>query len=286
MRMDMRARLLRRVRCSLGGVAAALAFALAASPASATTISNYRYTATDSVGYSFTDISSTGTRVLSNTDDTSSTQNIGFTFGFYGTNYTAVSISSNGILTFGGAANNAYANVNFTTTATSGNGPTIAGFYDDLDFRTSNDANADGVYIQTIGTTVGSRTFIVQWNKASHYPQAGVTFSGEVTFEVILYEGSNNFMLSYSDATWSGATGYDYGASATVGIRDTSGQTNGRRLQWSFNSASLSNSYSILFTPEPGTIALYGAGALGLAVAVRSRRRKRGKQAHGNVRAV
>ena len=272
-------------RC-LGGLAVAVVFALAATPAFATTISNWKYTATDQVAYTFTDISSTGTKVLSNTDDTSTTQNLGFTFNFYGANFTQASISSNGLLTFSATANNAYTNVNFTTTGTSVNAPTIAGFYDDLNFRTSNDATADGVYIQTIGSTVGSRIFVVQWNKASHYPQAGVTFTGEITYEVVLYEGSNNFLFSYSDATWSGATGYDYGASATVGIRDTSGQTNGRRLQWSFNTASLSNGYTILFTPEPGTFALFGAGAAGLAVAVRSRRKKRGKRVHGDTRAV
>jgi hypothetical protein len=285
MRIGMRARLVRCLRRGLRGLAATLPFALAASPAFATTITSGHYTADDSVSYSFTDISSTGTKVLSNTDDTSSTQNIGFTFKFYGTNYTSVSVSSNGILTFNGVTNNQFANNNFNTSATTGNGPTIAAFYDDLDFRTSNDASADGVYVQTIGTTVGSRTFIVQWNKAAHYPQTGVTFSGEITYEVVLYEGSNNFLFSYQDATWSGASGFDYGASATVGIRDTSGQTNGRRLQWSFNSGVLANNYAILFTaPEPGTFALFGAGAAGLAAAVRSRRKKRGASGDGDSR--
>ena len=289
MRVEVQARLVRLVRRGLGGLAAAVAFALAASPAFATSIVTAQYTADDSVAYAFTDISSTGTKVLSNTDDTSSTRNIGFTFRFYGTNYTSVSVSSNGILTFNGVTNNQFLNPNFTTTATSGNGPTIAAFYDDLDFRTSNDASADGVYVQTIGTTVGSRTFIVQWNKAAHYPVTGVTFSGEITYEVVLYEATNDFLFSYQDATWSGASGYDYGASATVGIRDTTGQTNGRRLQWSYNSGVLANSYAILFTtttPEPGTFALFGAGAAGLAAAVRRRRKNRGARADGDARQV
>lgn len=289
MATDVTFRLVSRLRRALGGIVAALALAVSASPAFATQIgpSINGYVATDSVTYNFVDISTTGTRVLSNTDDTSSTQNLGFTFKFFAANYTTVSVSSNGILTFNGITNNQWVNVNFNSTTTTNNGPTIAGFYDDLDFRTSNDANADGVYVQTIGSTVGSRTFVAQWNKAAHYPQAGVRFTGEVTFEIILSESSNSILFEYKDATWSGATGYDYGGSATVGIRDTSGQTNGRRLQWSFNSGVLANNYAILFhNPEPGTIALFGTGAAGLAAAVWSRRRKRRKDARGGVRTL
>ncbi len=263
---------------------AAVVVAGLAAPAFATTIGpNNRYIATDQVNYNFVDISSTGTRVLSNTDDTSSNQNIGFTFAFYGANFTQVSVSANGILTFG-ATNNTYTNTNLTTTGTTNNRPTIAVYWDDLDFRTSNDANADGVYVQTIGTTAGTRTFIIQWNRASHYPVSGVTFSGQVTFQAILFETSNSILMNYQDLTWS-ASGYDYGASATIGIRDTSGQTNGRRLQWSHNSGVLANNYAILFfTPEPGTVALYGFGVAGLFGAICARRRKRRETRRGDAR--
>jgi hypothetical protein len=273
-----------RATRSIARIVAAAFVAVLAAPAFATEIGpNNRYIATDQVTYSFTDISSTGTRVLSNTDDTSTNRNIGFTFAFYGANFTQVSVSSNGMLTFG-ATNNAYANTNLTTTGTTNNRPSIAVYWDDLDFRTSNDANADGVYVQTIGTTVGQRTFVIQWNQASHYPVNGVTFSGEVTFQAILYEGSNSILLNYQDLTWS-TSGYDYGASATVGIRDTSGQTNGRRLQWSYNSGVLANNYSILyFTPEPGTVALYGLGVVGLLAGICTRRRKRREAFRGDAR--
>ena len=260
-----------------GAAFAALALAVASAPAFATSIAAGRYLATDSVPYSFVDISSSGTRVLNNQDNANSTATIGFTFNFYGTGYTTVGVSSNGLLTFGGT-NTDHANSDFTSASVSGNKASIGVFWDDLDFKTSNDASADAVYLQTSGA-VGSRIFVIQWNRASHFPQSGVTFTGEVTFEAILYEGTGDILLQYNDVSWS-AAGYDNGASATVGIRDVSGNTNGRTLQWSFNTGALSNSYAILFTPEPGTLALYGLGTLGLGAIAWSRRKHRHTSPH------
>jgi len=51
-----------------------------------------------------------------------------------------------------------------------------------------------------------------------------------VTFEVILYEGTNNIKFQYRDVIFNDPT-LDYGNSATVGIREN--DTN--YLQYSYN---------------------------------------------------
>ena len=82
------------------------------------------------------------------------------------------------------------------------------------------------------------------------------------------------------DPTTVGSGLLDNGAVATVGIRNTSGQVNGERLQWSFNSSVIGDGTAIEFTtaatvPEPGTIALFGLGISGLCIGVLRRRRRR-----------
>ncbi len=172
--------------------------------------------------------------------------NIGFTFNFYGSNYTAVSFNVNGLMTFGGASI-AYANVDLTTTSPTDNLPSIAVLWDDWDTL---EVGTDGVYYRTTGTA-GSRQFIVQWNKLEAVNGDG---TNKVIFEARLFEGSNRILLSYfdtaiSDETTSPPDAARSGVGATVGIRDINGQTNNRNLQWSYNQAVITNGLNLLFTP-------------------------------------
>jgi hypothetical protein len=54
-----------------------------------------------------------------------------------------------------------------------------------------------------------------------------------VTFEAILSEGSNLIQFEYQDVDSGDLRAF--GASATVGIRDTSGDQNGNALVWDFD---------------------------------------------------
>ena len=234
---------------------------------------SFSYSASNTaLPFQFVDITGTGTKVLANDDDNSVFANIEFGFFFYGTSYTGLNISSNGLLTFGTPWIGAIPK-DFATTVAPVDTPMIAVLWDDWSTSKTKFAASDAVYYQTSGTP-GSRQFIVEWHNTFPNLPAGST---GLTFEVVLMEGSNNIQMQYLNVV--GGTGVppngcavagcngDRGSTAGVGIRDTSGQSNGRNLEWSFapGTAILSNGESILFaTPEPSTLSLLVLGALGL----------------------
>jgi len=166
--------------------------------------------------YNFEDISGSGTRILNGTNDSAVANiDLGFTLSFYGSTYTQIWLSSNGLSGFS-TAQTSGTNINLPT-STLNNVPLIAPLWDDWTFVP---ASADAVYYQTLGTTPTQR-FIAQWNNAC--PDASCT-GGTVTFEMKLFEYDNHIEFHYSDLTTSAAR--SNGGSATMGIRDTGGATN------------------------------------------------------------
>ncbi len=155
------------------------------------------------IPYSFTDISGTGTFVSLSDDQVSGAIPIGFTFNFYGVDYTEVYISSNGFITFspgmddgcctGGAIPNADGSDNL-----------IAGYWEDLNYPPGN------IHYQTMGAP-GSQRFIVQFTNNPHY-----SHGPQVTFQIILHEGTNYIELQYSNAPSDGGT-------HTIGIENSDG---------------------------------------------------------------
>jgi hypothetical protein len=201
----------------------------------------YGYTVNPTGAFAFTNISGTGVKVLNFDDDAAVTVNLGFSFSFYGTNYSTVSFSENGLMSFGGT-NIAYSNVNLTISVPGTNLPTMAVLWCDYDTAF---VGSDAVYYKTLGAA-GSRQFIVQWNQVELVPGAGVD---TVTFQARLFEGSNRILFSYLDVVVADDPTYSNGAYATVGIRGVDGQLNGRNLLWSHEQAAVTNGMHLLFVP-------------------------------------
>ena len=220
----------------------------------------YGCTATDAVPYVWEDISSTGTLTLHGTDMGSTSGQPGFSFDFYGTTYSEVHWSINGLVMFGGGSTD-WSNENLETSDGPGNRPAVAALWDDWD----SDAYGSGVYYETRGTP-GDRRFILQWHDLDHYSSS----PSNVTFQAILFEGTNHILCQYQDV-YAGNSLYDGGQSSTVGIRNANGHLTGECLQWSYKQDVIGAGQAIHYTPEPATLSLL---ALGAAVPLLRRRRR------------
>lgn len=162
----------------------------------------YRWKDSDAVGgpaFHWVDISATGTHATLAEDDdgTALSVPIGFSFPFYGSNFSTVNICSNGWLSFTSTLS-AYSNVALPNTGSGVPENLVAPFWDDLDLSTTG-----SVYYQNDGTR-----FIVSWVAAPHY-----TSGGPYTFQAILYP-SGKIVLQYL------TVGTNVVNSQTIGIQN------------------------------------------------------------------
>jgi Subtilase family/Carboxypeptidase regulatory-like domain/Domain of unknown function (DUF4394) len=193
----------------------------------------------DPFGYTYVDsneaggatyewIDATDGTPLNLTDDSEANVTLPFAFTFYGTSSTDIRVGNNGGFIFNVTTGD-LSNVNAAlATATASN--IVVPFWDDIDADTGN------VYYKTIGTAP-DRMFVVEWFNRPHFSNVG-----SATFELILYEGTNNIKYQYLDTNFGNAL-YDYGVSATSGIR----QTGTNYLQYSYNTAVLVDGLAICF---------------------------------------
>jgi len=207
---------------------------------------NFGYTYLDSnslIGpaYDWIEISATGTETLPSSDDSwVGNINLQFFFNYYGTDYSQLAIGNNGLL-FSGTGTSQYVNQPITQTPSIHG--LIASFWDDIVTWGS----AGAIYYETQGTSP-NRKFVVEWYDNQHYYSS----TSGITFEAILYEGTNNILFQYKDVDFGsvyGSTGsdlppYNNGGSATVGIEDPIGNIG---LQYSFNQQVINPGLAILF---------------------------------------
>jgi hypothetical protein len=168
--------------------------------------------------------------------------NIGFSFNFYGTSYTQFYINDNGCLFFGTPD---WMNLNDPIPTIGTPDTFVAVLWDDLapDYYFPN----GNVYYQLFGSAP-NRYLVIEWNNLWFW---GTPSNDPITFEAILYEAGGKIKLQYQDVIGS-YPGYDLGGSATVGIEDSTGSTG---LQYSYNSAVISNNLAIEFSKDkPGKI--------------------------------
>jgi len=164
---------------------------------------------------------------------------IGFNFLFYGNTITQFYVSTNGLLMFGNPTSS-YGN-DMIPTAGGDTDNFIAVLWDDLACYSGN------IYYQLFGSAP-NRYLVVEWNNVEYLGGSGADL---ITFEAILYEANGAMKLQYSD-TMGSTPGQDNGASATVGIEDSTGGTG---LQYSYNSAVITNGMAIDFgRNKPGSI--------------------------------
>ncbi len=210
------------------------------------------YTWTDSklpaptVAFDWDEIAITGTLPLGTKAPMASTHEnrgdfdipIGFPFVFYGDVVERISIASNGFLTFRDRDVEDWTDE--CPPDTNDPDDAIYALWDHLD---SSAAGYGDIYYQTIGTEP-NRRFIVQYDEIQRWGTTDLE-----TFEVILYEGSNQIKLQYQDMQgWSGNGGW-----STVAIEQIGATT---ALTYCCNNAYyIHNGLAISITP-PYTVAL------------------------------
>ncbi|MEN9347657.1 MAG: hypothetical protein RLZZ77_1168, partial [Bacteroidota bacterium] len=162
------------------------------------------YSVTRTTGITFNQIFGTGTNYtgwIANTatdgdDNTSTIQNIGFTFNYFGTNYTQFAANMNGFISLGTALTGTgnFTNTIGTNTTTRNN--VIAPLWDDLCVPGQVYANRNYMSYKLEGTP-GSQVLTIEWAGMERYNIPGPNMN----FQVKLYEGSNNIEFVYGSMT-------------------------------------------------------------------------------------
>jgi hypothetical protein len=173
------------------------------------------------IPFTFNDISGTGTTVLQGVDDSffglTAADLSGFEFPFYGTTYTDLFFSSNGLITFG-SPNSDYFNTDLTSYPSQA---AVAVLWDDLESFSLYPTGAVYWEVQGAGS---SQQLILQWQDMRYY----CCFGDTVTFQAVLSEADGSIQFNYLDL--SGGVFQDEGATATVGIKDAGTQGSSRLL--------------------------------------------------------
>lgn len=153
---------------------------------------------------SFEDLATLGQPLLLDDETTIVDLPIGFSFRFFGADFSAASVCSNGFIAFGENSTE-FMNVPIPSTAPPNN--MIAGLWDDLD-----PSSGGQVYVATLGAA-GSRRFIVSFQNVPQFPG-----DDSNTFQIVLFEGSNRIQIRYGLITPQAIPG-DY----TVGVENADG---------------------------------------------------------------
>ena len=177
-----------------------------------------------------------------------------FTFTFYGEDYSQIWVNREGFLTLGSSRlynGPTDAQLTVLDDAISRNPdynpvpgddralpPVIAPWWGDF----AGNGRIWDVHYGTIGD-YPNRQFIVQWSDA--LPLMAHVVAEPITFQAVLYEGSNEIEFRYLDATTD--PGLDGGGAATIAIADSNAR--GGYVQVGYNQSVVTDNSRIRFTP-------------------------------------
>ncbi|MBW1812005.1 MAG: hypothetical protein JRJ87_27720, partial [Deltaproteobacteria bacterium] len=167
------------------------------------------------------------------TDDGLVELELPFSFSFYGHLYHRVKASSNGNLQFH-TDNSAYTNECLSEGPSAGMGDMIAPYWDDLD------STSLGFLETEIVGEAPQRIFVIAWDDIPSFSSS----EDRITFEVQLFEGSNDIVFLYEDAT---RLLGNRGSSATIGLQS---ESLGYALEYGCDKFSIDDE-SVIHFPNP-----------------------------------
>jgi hypothetical protein len=209
--------------------------------APSSTVNNYAYST--ATGIALEDLSSGATTVFgTGVDDSSNTVTLPFTFNYMNVGFTALGVSSNGML------NPNSNNANFSNN-TNGVVNALFPFWDDLTTGT------DGSVKTKVFGTAPNRKFVVEWKDNLFNDGSSLSSTYKVTFQAWLFEGSNVIQYVYGNNI--GAVNF----SGTVGLKgSTAGDFNEVSPSHTNSTSSINDNYNVwpgsgrsyIFTPSMG----------------------------------
>ncbi len=170
----------------------------------------YGYSWNDAAGYSWVNLTAPNTVPLRADDDYYGPVGLGFTFRFYGEDYTQLYIDSNGFLSFSNNGRSYYNRGKDSLPETNNPNNVIAPFWEDF-----NPYYGGEILYQMMGSAP-RRYFVVEWRNVPLYDATEDTQS----VQVVLYEGNNEILFQYPN-TRRGQRG-DL-SEATVGVENADG---------------------------------------------------------------
>jgi subtilisin family serine protease len=194
------------------------------------------------VTYNWVEIASIPNQVVfttGNANDGSATLSLPFTFDLGGAGYTSLRIGSNGYLTFGGESATPYEN--FIIPASALPNHFVAPYFDDLT------ASSGGSVYRAVLGSAPNRQVVIQYQDVQRFIRDTFPYdiTANLTFEVILYETSNEILFQYKTISGDGADG----SSASIGIEYNNGR-DGREYAYN-RSGALTPGLALKFAPYP-----------------------------------
>lgn len=191
-----------------------------------------------SASYQWIEISSTGTQIMGLGDDNYvGPFDIGFSFNFYGSNFTQFYVGSNGFISFGGGSSSLSNQCPLPNDISPNN--IISLMWDDIDFR----CGATAYYQSFANCPVGSgQCLVVEFLNTQHYScnQGGASAG---TWETILY-ANGDILMQFQD------TGAEMGSGSTTGIEGNNAARD-HGLTYNCDTAgSLSDNTALLFSRQ------------------------------------
>ena len=161
------------------------------------------------VSYSFIDASS-GSNINLNCNNCCKPVSIGFPFSYYNEKYSSLYVCDDGYISFSPATVSSTVNLCMPTRNQPNN--IIAAFWDNLN------PSASGAVYALLEGTAPNRRLTIEWLAVPHFPN-----TGNATFEITLYESTNQILVQYQDAVF--GSGADNGATAVSGLGNRTGIT-------------------------------------------------------------
>ena len=197
----------------------------------------------DDVDYAWIDMSG-GTELTMTDDDVSAAVPLGFTFNFYGQDYTDVYVISNGLLMFEAPVGYEFFSGAQCPMPAPGAVDGLIGFYH-RDFNPGDSACGDDCHIyHATGGTEPNRWFGVTYDAVPvwHEPTEP---ADPVTVQVLLYEGTNEVKIQVAES------GLYTGSDSTIGIEAADGIAG---LSWPgcLSEGSITDDMAVMFTPGTG----------------------------------